>query len=644
MWMARDEPIIFYSQIIKSFNFPFCKEASFSHEGHMLVCAYDNMVTVVSVFSFNVIRTFKGHHGEILSLIWSIDDRFVVSCGNDGAVYEWELSSGNRTNESIQKGIEYRSVAVTKDSASIYAVTNSGVLREISKSDIIREVKPPHNTAMTCLALARSDLVMFMASENGHLYNIQIPFLDAGGGTCTNFRLFSCMVTSMKFTFDDRILATGGADGTLVIWVLMNNEGRVAAIDEQHGKNVDVVIPRQILLDKNDRLDTLETRLGQQCAEFQYKLRQVEAEHEVKIGELGRSYQSQIDQLSMLNSQLERTHMEEINILTVSIAETKDEHSRTLLDIEGHLNEKMIIEFEKTANMQAKMNHMKEEYEKLLRKSAGCLEDTIATLEHDFQSKQQESQQMIHQLMKEIECKKSEFVLYCQQLNVDNDRRVIEIKMNYEKKLKDENESMQKWRADAGVLNKKLSVVSANCVSLEKEFRVLQNEHTRHENIIRQYEQDLKESRREVQERERNLVDKQTCYDESLLKYQELEKYRDLLLQKTTDLRSEIGPKEHEVQDKKHQIIDMERELEKLESNNVQMQLKVTQLLEKCHGLEVELKTEKRKFTASRGQIFKICRDIYNVSRYIQNVPKLKEEICALYRRWSHNTQQQWVN
>lgn len=155
----------------------------------------------------------QGHHGKILSLAWSSDDKFIVSCGNDGAVYEWELATGCRTNECVQKGTEYRCITVTSDMASTYAVSNTGVLRELSKSDIIREIKPPNACAMTSMALARSDLVMFIASENGHLYNVQIPFLDAGGGTCTNFRLFSCALTSMKFTFDDRILATGGADG-----------------------------------------------------------------------------------------------------------------------------------------------------------------------------------------------------------------------------------------------------------------------------------------------------------------------------------------------------------------------------------------------------------------------------------------------
>lgn len=52
-----------FMQLTKTFNFPKCKSTEFSHEGHMLGCAYDDLITIVSVFSFDVIRTLKVTHG-----------------------------------------------------------------------------------------------------------------------------------------------------------------------------------------------------------------------------------------------------------------------------------------------------------------------------------------------------------------------------------------------------------------------------------------------------------------------------------------------------------------------------------------------------------------------------------------------------
>lgn len=407
----------------------------------------------------------------------------------------------------------------------------------------------------------------------------------------------------------------------------------MASIDEEHGKCADVIIPRQDLIDKNEQIDTLEHRIAEQHSEFQYQIQQIEISQLEKMNKMHDSYSIQIKDLNQTKSQMEISHMEQINILTVSIAESKDTHFKDLHDIECKFNEKIICEFDKSVNMKSKMDVMREDYEKLLRKSAGYLEETVEGLEGEFKVKLHESQDLIRQLMKEIECKKSEFVQYCNQLSVENDRRIVQMKIVFEKKLKDENELMQKWRADAGVLNKKLSTVSLTCNNLEKEMAVLQGEHAKNKQTIRQLDQDVEELRREVKERNQALLDKQVRFDELLGKNHELEKYREILIKKNNALRAQIEPREHDVQEKKHQIIDMENELENLEENNVRLQLKTAQLKEKCQATEIELKRERDKYTATQALVSKICRDIHYVSRCVQDIAKLKREIIELNRR-----------
>lgn len=141
------------------------------------------------MFSFDVIQTLKGHCGNVLNVSWSKDDKRLVSCGNDGAIYEWEIETGKRCGESVQKDLIYTSVALTAENV-IYASANNGVFREIFESEIVREIipKPDTNIPITTIAVARSDLILFIGNENGSLYNVQVPFMDAGGGKCTNYR------------------------------------------------------------------------------------------------------------------------------------------------------------------------------------------------------------------------------------------------------------------------------------------------------------------------------------------------------------------------------------------------------------------------------------------------------------------------
>lgn len=122
--------------------------------------------------------------------------------------------------------------------SATYVVTANGLLREMTNSTVVREISVPDKHPLTSIALTRSDLVMFIASEHGHLYNVQIPFLDAGGGTLTNFRFFHNAITKIKITHNDMLLATGSDDGTLIIWTIVNNTGKLVHKDTLHGKNI----------------------------------------------------------------------------------------------------------------------------------------------------------------------------------------------------------------------------------------------------------------------------------------------------------------------------------------------------------------------------------------------------------------------
>lgn len=108
----------------------------FSNKGHLLAVSYGSTISVVSVFTFVVVHTLIGHNGLIQSLAWGRDDLHVVSAGVDGAIYQWDIFTGKRTNEVVQKGVEYRGVA-TMQNGNVFAITNLGALREICKSEIV---------------------------------------------------------------------------------------------------------------------------------------------------------------------------------------------------------------------------------------------------------------------------------------------------------------------------------------------------------------------------------------------------------------------------------------------------------------------------------------------------------------------------
>lgn len=68
-----------------------------------MAAAYNNLIAVISVFTFDTLHTLKGHNESILSLAFSADDRYLFSGGEDGAVYQWDMETGERVHEVVQK-------------------------------------------------------------------------------------------------------------------------------------------------------------------------------------------------------------------------------------------------------------------------------------------------------------------------------------------------------------------------------------------------------------------------------------------------------------------------------------------------------------------------------------------------------------
>lgn len=111
-------------------------QCSFSNGGHLFAAVHSNVIQVYSTTGFENVANLKGHNGKIRSVVWSADDSKLVSCGMDGAVYEWEPLTGKRVGESVLKTCNYTSVTLLPDAKSVLAVGTDRTLKEISNSTV----------------------------------------------------------------------------------------------------------------------------------------------------------------------------------------------------------------------------------------------------------------------------------------------------------------------------------------------------------------------------------------------------------------------------------------------------------------------------------------------------------------------------
>ena len=102
----------------------------------MFAAVHGNVIQIYSTTSFENVANLKGHNGKVKSIVWSADDSKIVSCGMDGAVYEWETATGKRVGESVLKSCSYTGVSVTPDGKTTFAVGSDKTLKEISDSQV----------------------------------------------------------------------------------------------------------------------------------------------------------------------------------------------------------------------------------------------------------------------------------------------------------------------------------------------------------------------------------------------------------------------------------------------------------------------------------------------------------------------------
>ncbi|KAI9207650.1 WD40-repeat-containing domain protein [Polychytrium aggregatum] len=155
----------------REFSIRGCKECRFSTGGQYFAAVYGNTIQIFSTWNFENLANLKGHNGKVRSIYWTNDDSKIVTAGMDGAIYDWLLkdltgSSGTgvkREGESILKSCSYTCAISSPDGKTIFAVGSDRTLKEITDSQIVKEVES--DCVYTQIVLSHSGRMMFAGNE-----------------------------------------------------------------------------------------------------------------------------------------------------------------------------------------------------------------------------------------------------------------------------------------------------------------------------------------------------------------------------------------------------------------------------------------------------------------------------------------------
>ncbi|MCI4377754.1 hypothetical protein PGIGA_G00207350 [Pangasianodon gigas] len=632
----------------KEFTVRSCRECVFSHGGHMFAAVNGNVIHLYSTTTFDNILNLKGHSGKVRSVVWSADDSRLVSCGMDGAVYEWNALNGQRESESVLKSCSYTSVAVSPDTRSILAVGNDCTLKEIQdcqaspenglffyhrglKRQILREVASD-DVIYTSIVMTRSGRALFTGTTSGTIRAIKYPLLMQKDWT--EYQAHSGPITKMVITFDDQYLLSASEDGCLFIWKITEQEGRGLKRDKEMSYAEEILITKSDLEEKNQIMLELKTRVEELKMENEYQLRLKDMNYNEKIKELTEKFSQQIESLTTQNQVLkseqekqEVTHQGALKDITEKYA--KEQH-----DLESTNNQKLMLEYEKHQEMQLKLQKMQESYEEKLHDLEDGRLRALEDMTQFYEAKLQEKVLELGQCQDESQQQLREFEEIKKQIEEDSDLELHDIRVKYERKLWEEKETNLKLNGETRVMKKKFTSLQREIDNRNLDIEKLKVEQQKLHGVIKALEKDIMGLKREIQERDETIQDKENRIYDLKKKNEELEKFKFVLDYKVNELKKQIEPRENEVKEMKEQVHEMEAELEQFRKKSTQLELTISELKLKLKATDKERQKEMQRIRDVEAVLHRFKTDLHNCVGFIQEPKKLKESIREIYERY----------
>eukprot|EP00054_Salpingoeca_dolichothecata_P024779 m.170017 g.170017 ORF g.170017 m.170017 type:complete len:822 (+) comp25134_c0_seq4:219-2684(+) len=619
---------------VKEFNIRVCQECRFSNGGHVFAAVQGNTILLYSTYTFEQVGALKGHNARVRSITWGPNDYTLVSCGQDGAVYTWRVNDGERIGENVLKSCSYSCAALSPDGSSIFAVGSDQVLKEITDNNVAHAVHATPKTGSDVpqqVVLSHSGRMLIVGTSQGALRSLQFPLHAAS--EWTSYVCHFGEVTRLRISHDDQMLFSVGADGSLFMFKLSDKDGRGLKKEREVTFAEEILITKTDLDEKHKLTNELRTRVDELKMSAEYQLRLRDMHHNEILKESEHRYQQDLQSLTSQHQLLKSDKDKETNRHDQEVGALIDRHQREVQDLESSHTQKLMSEYEKFKDLQARAQSMQENYEKQLAAMEQAKTQAIQTITTQLEEKIAQKDHLLDQTKKESQEKQREFEEMRRQIELDADREILGIKNEYERQLKEEREAFVGVKGDNGILKKKFRTLQTDIEEHQQHKTDMETEQRKLHAHIRALEKDVQNCKKEIEERDETIQDKEKRIYDLKKKNQELEKFKFVLDYKIKELKKQLEPRELEIKDMKKQIGSMDKELEHYHQINTKLELQLTELKEKLQGSTQKVNQQQTETAKLKNALQRLRAELHAAAALVTEPKKLVVAIRQLYQK-----------
>ena len=344
--------------------------------------------------------------------------------------------------------------------------------------------------------------MMFAATNKGSIKALKYPF-SSETGEFFEHHAHSAAVTKMRMSYDDQFLFTCSEDGTIYTF-------RVQDKDMKRDRDVsyaeEVLITKTDLEEKNSLMIELKGRNDELKMEHDYQMRLKEMSHAEKVKEITEKSIQEQEALKITNSIIKQDKEKEETRHSEELAEERERHQKDLQDLENTYNQKIMAEYEKYQTQQAKMAELQERWQTQMRDMETSREQALAELTDFYEVKLKDKRTELDQLHEDMKQQFREFEETKREIEEDVDQEMTEVKLKFERKLKDEHEFSLRLKGENGIMKKKFSSLQKEIEELKLEVNKKYSDEKKLHTAMKQYDKDIQGYKKEVSATARKLT------------------------------------------------------------------------------------------------------------------------------------------
>ena len=636
-------------RVVKELPFKACRVCEFAKGGHCVAAAVGAVVYVVHAFTFETLATLRGHCGKVKSIVWRDDDSTLITSGQDGAIYAWDMRTAMHDGENarglehVRKGRRYDAVAaLRRRGGGLVACGDDSTLTELDDEFNVVRGFSSDGVKLTHVAYAAMTHRVFAATANGGVRAYKTPLT----GEFIEYAGHVGAVTMMRLSADEASLYTVGEDGCVFAYDIRDGTATVNARNStskckgHHGvafARDEVLVMRGDLDESRQRIAELQTQIKEVTLHAQYQLRLKTAEMNDRVKTVEDECERRFSMERRRVAELERERDDLTRAARQDIEDMNDAHAKALADAEEEYARKMFAEVERFASLEASSAAAADAWTALQARMTNAHEESERTLKQECAMKVHALRDTITVLERECDAQREEFATLRRVMEDTVHEEIEQLKASYEARIKREHDAGLVLRGENGVAKTKYALVKQHEDARLQEIAQLKADAESEARARAERDAEAERLRERIRTHERTLDAKNTSMADAHTELTRAEKHIAVLAQEVVALREQQTPLRARARALERDIETTHEELSRYYDANSALVRQVRDAKAQRDGLQRDIVRTRKRGADTADVVKRFQRDLHDCANCIQDAKTLKERVVTMYRTYVDN-------